>query len=141
MAGYALGVLLLFGLALELRARWEDRRRRRSLGPIETTEGHAETVRYWFPTYGEVSHLSADLKLNDARHVLPASFGDHVVEGPVRVFAQRLFDERRPSFVTRGLELLPGSRLYRRAPMRPPPDNFLVILSADEYEEQEDEPS
>ncbi|HYP98678.1 MAG TPA: hypothetical protein VER96_08390 [Polyangiaceae bacterium] len=135
--GDGVGVALLLLVVMhEVRLRRRQTRSLASLGPIEATEGHAQTVRYWFPTYGEVSGLRADLLVDNRRYVLPSSFADHVIVGPVRVYWQRPppSEQATPGLIPYGLELLPGSVLSKRAPSRQPPQNFLEVQPADEVE-------
>jgi len=140
LGGGAGVALLLLVVMHEVQLRRRQTRSLASLGPIKATEGHAETVRYWFPTYGEVSGLRADLLVGNRRYVLPSSFADHVIVGPVRVYWQGQLpsEQATPGSIPYGLELLPGSILSKRAPARQPPHNFLEIRPADEVGEPPD---
>jgi hypothetical protein len=66
---------------------------------------------------------------------VPSNFEEHIVVGPVRVFAYE--PELRPGEAKRArgraiaIELLPGAYLARSSPKNPPPKDFLRIEPAD----------
>jgi hypothetical protein len=69
-AHLASGVLALvaLGLGAQTLRSWMNRRKLTAQPmSVRLVEGSATTTRYWFPTYGEVSHLCADLLLGDER--------------------------------------------------------------------------
>lgn len=126
---------LLLGVALAAHELFKRRKAARAVPKrILVVEGSATTRRYWFPSYGEVSRLCADVLLGEERYVLPAQFDDHAVVGPVRIFAIEAEPKVAPG-AARGLvvalELLPGAELTRRAPTKQPPTDFLRIEEAD----------